>query len=158
MNRRELLTTAAAGVAAITFGRRSASAQEHYPAGVDEALFAGINRVKDPANETALEKAHSPVITAPEKVKAGEAFDVEVAVGKAPHPMGPDHWIEYVQLNIGNQPAGTLILRSHGYLAPKGRFSVKLGENLKGKKISLVVQIRCNLHGIWQNSATVEVA
>jgi superoxide reductase len=157
MNRRELLTTAAAGVAAITLGRRFAWAKDYYPTEVDEALFAGINRVKDPANETGLEKAHSPVITAPEKVKAGEAFDVEVAVGKVPHPMGPKHWIEYVQLNIGNEPAGTLMLRSHGYMAPKGRFSIELGENLRGKKISLVVQIKCNLHGIWQDSATVEV-
>jgi superoxide reductase len=157
MNRRNLLTAAAAGAAAFTYGRRLAMAEEYFPVQVDAELFKGINRVKNPANETVLEKLHSPVIKVPEKVKAGEIFSVEVTVGKTLHAMGPDHWIEYLQLNIGNEPAGTLMMRSHGYIKPEGRFNLVLGDDLKGKTVSLVVQIKCNLHGIWQNYINVSV-
>ncbi len=161
MNRRELLTTAAAGAAVIVGGNRlaiaAAAAPEYFPVKVDEGLFEGINRVKNPAEETALERLHSPVIAVPEKVKAGEMFTVEVTIGKVLHPMGPQHWIEYMQINIGNEPAGTLVMRSHGYIKPKASFNLYLDENLKGKKISVVVQIKCNLHGLWQNHVNVEV-
>jgi superoxide reductase len=157
MNRRNLLTAAAGGAAALTYGRRLAMAQEHFPVQVDADLFKGINRVKNPASETVLEKLHSPVIKAPENVKAGEVFSVEVTIGETLHPMGPEHWIEYLQLNIGNQPTGTLVMRSHGYIKPEGRFDLVLGDALKGKTVSLVVQIKCNLHGIWQNYTNVRV-
>jgi superoxide reductase len=157
MKRRELLMKATAGAAAITWGGRLAVAKEYFPETVDENLFKGINQAKNPAAETGLEKAHWPVIKAPEKVKAGELFSIEVSIGKVLHPMMPEHWIEYVQVNVGNEPAGTLILRSHGFMGPKGTFDLKLGDNLKGKKVSLVVQDKCNLHGLWQNSVNVDV-
>jgi superoxide reductase len=125
---------------------------------VDESLWQGINRLKNPQNETILEKLHIPVITAPEKVGAGEVFEVDVTIGKELHPMGPAHWIEYVDLSIGNEPAGTVVFRSHGYLKAKTRFAVVLGENLRGKRVSLVATLKCNLHGIWQHYVDVEVA
>jgi superoxide reductase len=96
-------------------------------------------------------------ITAPQKVKAGEVFEVDVTIGKEAHPMGPSHWIEYVQLSIGNEPAGTAVFRSHGYLKARTRFAVVLGEDLRGMPISLVATLKCNLHGIWQHYADVEV-
>jgi superoxide reductase len=163
MNRRDLLASAAAGAAAIAGGSRvvvaaeAGGAPEYFPVKVDESLFSGVNRVKDPSNERALAKLHSPVISVPGKVKAGEVFKVEVTIGEMLHPMEPDHWIEYLQLNIGNEPAGTLLMRSHGYMKPEGTFYLKLDETLKGKKISLVVQVKCNLHGIWENHANVDV-
>ena len=125
---------------------------------MDETLWQRISRAKSPAEETRLEELHSPVIEAPEKVKAGEVFDVGVKIGQEMHPMGPTHWIEYVQLSIGNEPAGTLTFRSHGYLKAQTKFSVVLDDKLKGKKVSLVVTLKCNLHGIWQHYANVEVA
>ena len=139
------------------FYRGGGAAQEYFPSAVNEDLWKGINRVKDPEHETVLEKKHSPVITAPPKVKAGEVFEVGVAIGKQLHPMEPKHWIEYIQFSIGNEPAGTVYFRSHGYLKPTANFSVVLGEELKGKKISLVVLTKCNLHGLWQNYVNVEV-
>ena len=62
-----------------------------------------------------------------------------------------------LQLNIGNEPAGTLSFRSRGCLMPEGTFDLKLGENLKGKTVSIVVQDKCNLHGIWENYKNIEV-
>lgn len=157
MERRELLKAAAAGVLAVGCWRGVAFAKEYFPVKVDESLFQGVNRVKNPANESILEKLHVPVIMAPEKVKAGESFTVSVSIGSMLHPMGPKHWIEIVQLNIGNEPAGTLSFRSHGYLMPEGTFNLKLGEDLKGKTVSIVVQDKCNLHGIWENYRNIRV-
>ena len=73
---------------------------------VDQGLFETINRVKNPSGKTPLEKSHAPVINAPRTVKAGQPFTVEVAVGEVSHPMVPAHWIEFIELNIGNEPAG----------------------------------------------------
>ena len=159
MRRRDVFKVAIAGGAAMVMGggKRIAFAEQFFPIEVDKALFQNINRVKDPANETPLEEKHSPVITAPDKVRAGEPFDVEIVIGKVLHPMGPLHWIEYVQLNIGNEPAGRVDFRSHGYLKPSTKFSVVLFDDLAGKKISLIVQLKCNLHGIWEAYKNVDV-
>ena len=157
MRRREMLKATLASGLAVAWGGGTALAEEYFPVKVDEKLFQGINRAKDLNNETHLEQLHVPVITAPEKVKAGEPFDVEIVVGKKIHPMQPDHWIEHLQLNIGNEPAGTVTFRSKGYAQPAARFTVKLDDSLKGKKISLLVFDRCNLHGLWQHYVNVEV-
>jgi len=157
MERRNFLKAVAVGAGSVVSAGGLSLGQEYFPVQVDENLWKGINRVKNPQDETVLETLHVPVITAPQKVKAGEPFDVNVSIGKNLHPMGPTHWIEYVQLGIGNEPAGTLIFRSHGYLKPETKFAVVLDENLKGRKVSLVATIRCNLHGIWQHYMNVEV-
>jgi superoxide reductase len=156
MKRRDALKYLVAGGTAIAFSGGVALAQ--YPKGMDsEELFQGINRVKDPSNKTTLEKKHVPVIKAPSKVKAGEAFDVEIMIGEIDHPMGPEHWIEYVQLNIINEPAGTVNFISNGFAKAKARFTVVLGDNYKGKTIPLVIHEKCNLHGIWESYCNVEV-
>lgn len=157
MKRRELLKILMAGGTAIAVSGGTAFAIQ-YPQGMEGGkLFEGINRAKDPANKTGLEKKHVPVISAPAKVKAGEPFNVDVVIGEIVHPMGPSHWIEYAQFNIINEPAGTVIFRSKGFLKPKARFNVVLDDNYKGKTVPLVVQLKCNLHGIWENYANVEV-
>ncbi len=157
MRRRDMLKATVASGLAVAWGGGNALAEDYFPVKVDEKLFEGINRAKDPNNETHLEQLHVPVITAPAKVKAGEPFDVEIGVGRIMHPMHPDHWIEHVQLNIGNEPAGTVTFRSKGWAQPTARFRVKLEEDLKGKKVSLLVFDRCNLHGLWQHYVNVEV-
>lgn len=157
MKRRDALKAVAVGAGAVLGFEGAALAEEHFPVQVDKSLWEDINRLKNPEHETVMEKLHVPVMTAPAKVKAGEPFDVGVVIGKELHPMKPSHWIEYVQLGIGNEPAGTLYFRSHGYLKPETKFSVVLDDGLKGKKVSLVATLRCNLHGIWQHYVNVEV-
>jgi desulfoferrodoxin (superoxide reductase-like protein) len=100
------LKSAVASSVAAGLAGTAAAAERHFPTKVDMSLFEGINRVKDPASKTPLEKSHAPVIVAPKSVKAGEAFTVEVSVGEKLHDMGPVHWIEYIELNLGNEPAG----------------------------------------------------
>jgi len=157
MNRRDVLKSAALGALVVAWGK-NVFAKEYYPAPVDESLFKGINRLENPQNESELAKLHVPVINAPEKVKAGEIFSAQVAVGKILHPMKPVHWIEHLQVNIGNEPAATLIFRSHGYMKPEGKFNLVLGDDLKGKTVSVVVQDKCNIHGLWQGYVNVQVA
>jgi superoxide reductase len=158
MKRRDLLKALVAGGASVAFAGGSAFARQYFPVKVDETLFQGINRIKDPADLTGLEKKHAAVISAPAKVRAGEPFDVEVVIGKVIHPMVPAHWIEYLQFNIGNEPAGTVNFRSHGYLKPEAKFTVVLDDRVRGKTVSLVVQEKCSLHGIWENYTNVEIA
>ena len=157
MNRRDMIKAAILGGAVMIFGQGRAWAKEYFPVQVDETLWQGINRSSHSGEETGLEKLHLPVITAPGQVKPGEVFPVDVAIGKVPHPMGPTHWIEHLQLNVGNEPAGNVIFRSHGYVKAASKFDMVLGNDLKGKTISLIVQIKCNLHGIWQNYVNLEV-
>jgi len=157
MERRHFIKAAAVGGTAVMIAEGLSLGQDHFPVQVDQDLWKGINRLKNPENETVLEKLHVPVITAPEEVKTGEIFEVDVVIGKELHPMGPKHWIEYLQLSIGNEPAGTITYRSHGYLKPVTRFAVFLDESLQGKPVSLVVTLKCNLHGLWQHYKDVKV-
>ncbi len=157
MERRIFLKKAIMGAGAAALAGGLGFAEEHFPVKVDKNLFNEINRLKNPKNETVLEKLHIPVITAPGKVNAGEAFDVSIVIGKILHPMEQAHWIEYLQLDIGNEPAGTAVFRSNGYLKPEAKFSVVLPEDMKGKKVSLVATLKCNMHGIWQDYINVDV-
>jgi len=52
--------------------------------------------------QTAANPAHTPVITAPDTVAAGEAFDVTVALGAKPHPSETTHFIRFIALYAGD--------------------------------------------------------
>jgi superoxide reductase len=158
MDRRTFLKSAVVSVAA-GVAVNAGAAEKYFPSKVDQGLFEDINRVKNPANKTPLEKSHAPVIKAPQAVKAGEPFAVEVSVGEVLHPMGPAHWIEFIELNIGNEPAGRVGFQSKGYLSPKATFTVTLGKDAAPSgKVTLIAHQRCNLHGYWEGSLDVAVS
>jgi len=159
MDRRHFLKSAAIGTAAIGMTATAFGAEQFYPVKVSPDLFKEINRAKDPANKTPLEMSHAPVIKAPAKVTAGEPFTVEVSVGEHLHPMGPAHWIEFIALNIGNEPAGRVDFQSKGYLKPQATFTVVLTkESAPEGKVTLVAHQRCNLHGYWEGTLDIAVA
>jgi superoxide reductase len=158
MNRRTFLQTAVSGSIVMGYAGSAMATERYFPTKVIQSLFEGINRVKDPAAKTPLEKGHAPVINAPLSVRAGEQFIVEVAVGESLHPMGPSHWIEYIELNIGNEPAGRANLQAKGYLKPKVTFTMVLPKEVAPEgKVSLVARQFCNLHGLWEGSIDVTV-
>jgi superoxide reductase len=158
MDRRTFLKTAAIGSIATGITATVASAERYFPDKVDQTLFTDINRVKDPAKKTPLEKSHAPAISAPASVKAGETFPVEVSVGEILHGMGPNHWIEYIELAIGNEPAGRIDLQPKGYMKPKVTFLVALPkEAASSGKATLVAFQGCNLHGYWESSIDISV-
>lgn len=158
MDRRAFLKTATLGAVAAGFAGEALAADKFFPTKVDQGLFQTINRVKDPANKTPLETTHSPFITAPDKVKAGEPFIVEVSVGEKLHPMGPTHWIEFIQLSIGNEPAGRVDFQPSGFLKPKSTFTVVVKkEDAPEGKVTLLASQRCNLHGYWEADKNIIV-
>jgi superoxide reductase len=158
MDRRAFLKSAVIGAMAAGVAAKAGAAEKYFPSKVDQGLFENINKVKDPGNKTPLEKSHAPVIKAPQTVKAGEPFTVEVSVGEVLHPMGPVHWIEFIALNIGNEPAGRIDFQPKGYLSPKATFTVVLGkDSAPAGKVTLVAHQRCNLHGYWEGSLDIAV-
>jgi superoxide reductase len=103
---------------------------------------------------------HVPVITAPEAVKAGEPFEVEVSVGKEiPHPNTLEHHIVWAALHFvpdGSQipvELGRVGFSAHGPVAttsPTAKFSVAVT-----KAGTLFATSYCNIHGLWESSAAI---
>lgn len=113
---------------------------------------------------------HVPVIEAPEKVKAGELFQIQVSVGKEiPHPNKMEHHICWIQLYYKAADGAFLIelanlnFGAHGavaditapgiaYSEPAGTVSAKLAQS--GTLIALSY---CNIHGLWESSKEITV-
>lgn len=153
------LKTVVASSVVAGFAKTVAAAERYFPVQVNQSLFGGINRVKDPAMKTGLEKSHAPVLTAPSSVKAGQPFTVEVSVGENLHPMGPTHWIEFIELRLGNEPAGRVDLQPIGYLMPKVSFTMVIPkEAAPAGKVTLLARQHCNLHGLWEGNLDITVS
>jgi superoxide reductase len=114
-------------------------------ANVDKKLFEEINRVTGTGEKTRTEKKHAPVIEVPAKIVASETFAVSVTIGEINHPMGPKHYIQNIDLLVGNEPAGHIELRPDVAVA-KATFYIRLD-----KPVTLVARTYCNLHGLWES-------
>jgi len=118
--------------------------------------MARFGEVLIPPEKEGKEK-HAPHIEAPDKVKAGEPFNVTVLVGKeTPHPNTIEHHIKSIQVYAkeGKKPVvhvGTFEL-GPTYAVPKVTFPVMLK-----KSATLYALGYCNIHGVWDNSVEVEV-
>ena len=113
---------------------------------------------------------HVPVIDAPEKVAAGEAFKVEFGVGKEiPHPNTVAHHIRWIKLYFipeGGKFAIELATETfdvHGdsmdaatpgpaFAEPFGSARIKLA-----KSGTLVAESYCNIHGLWESAKAIVV-
>lgn len=110
-----------------------------------------------PSDKEGKEK-HVPQIEAPAKVKAGEAFNVTVIVGKdVPHPNTIEHHIKWIQVYAkedGTRPVVHVATFDIGptFAGPRVTFPMMLN------KTSTIYALEyCNVHGVWDNSAKVEV-
>ena len=120
------------------------------------------------SGDFATEK-HVPVIEAADKVKAGEAFDVKLSVGKdIAHPNTVEHHIEWIKLCFvaeGTQlpyEVGELSFNVHGdgatanegpvHAVSAGTLAVSL--NKSGKLIAVSY---CNIHGLWESEKAIVV-
>ncbi len=81
----------------------------------------------------ASKEKHIPVI---ERVSNG----VKVTVGSVPHPMEEKHYIEWIELLVGDT-----VLRQ--YLKP-GALPVAIFEGVTATNV--VAREFCNLHGLWR--------
>ncbi|MDD3717681.1 MAG: desulfoferrodoxin [Actinomycetota bacterium] len=83
--------------------------------------------------DAAVEK-HVPVV---EVLEDG----VVVKVGEVAHPMQDDHYIEWVQIIVGDR-CSRIFLKPG--MAPEGKFTPP--------KKGITAREYCNLHGLWKTS------
>jgi len=101
-------------------------------------------------------ETHTPKITAPDKVKAGEEFQVTITVG--PHPNTVQHSIRKIKVYFAEEgrPFNPIHLATvelePEYAEPKVTLTVKL------KKSGTIYAVEyCNLHGLWEARKEVVV-
>ncbi len=114
-------------------------------------LFSKINRAKNTKDMSLLEKKHSPVIKVPEKIKAGEPFDVEIEIGGVSHPMERGHYIGWLQLFADEIPIVTVAFQP-AVSRPKAMLTIALEESA-----TLRVLESCNLHGVWESTRNISL-
>jgi superoxide reductase len=119
----------------------------------EKDVLCGVHYIQDTSGLSDLEKKHVPVITAPEKVKKGECFEVKVEVGKLlEHPNEPGHFIQVIDLYADD----TFLVRMD--LTPRMTCPVlttvvrldHVYDNLRAFE-------RCNLHGTWETEVPIAV-
>ena len=116
------------------------------------------------------QEKHVPVIEAPGKVKKGEFVLIEVSVGKQiPHPNTTEHhirWIEVYFLPQGEKfpfQLSRLEFTAHGestqgpntssvYTHPEGVIHFKTD-----RPGTIIASSYCNIHGLWENSQSINV-
>lgn len=113
---------------------------------------------------------HSPVIEAPERVKAGESFAIDLSVGKEiAHPNTTEHHIRWIKLYFKPDNSkfvyevSTFEFNAHGesvegankgpiYTEPAAKTTLKI--NSSG---TLIATSYCNIHGLWESSQAITV-
>ena len=113
---------------------------------------------------------HVPAIECPDKVTAGETFDVKVSLGKAAnHPNTTEHHIRYIRLffkpdddkflyNVGNCEFG-----AHGESAAgpnEGPVHCHHGTvfQMSTKTSGTIYAVsHCNIHGLWESKTHIDV-
>lgn len=102
-----------------------------------------INKVKDPANMTELEKKHVPVIQLGMENKETKKITVTVKIGVVEHPMAQEHYIEYIELFIDGKSAGKAGLKPGD--KPEAKFEVEVPAGAR-----ITAREDCNIHGLWE--------
>lgn len=114
------------------------------------------NEVKPP-DQQGWEK-HTPEIKAPKKVKAGTPFTVTVTVGATRrHPNTVSHHIKWIQLfavQANDRPMVHVGTFDFGPTFADPSVSVPV---MLEKSARIYALGYCNLHGVWDGSARVEV-
>jgi superoxide reductase len=113
-----------------------------------------MNRA-DPNNMTDMMRKHTPVIETPAKATAGQAFTATIKVGGidgVEHPNVLGHWINSVALYVGDRPLARVEF-APAVSQPQVTLSLILEESA-----TLRVVASCNMHGVWQSTARVNVS
>jgi superoxide reductase len=113
---------------------------------------------------------HMPVIEVPAQVKAGEAFQVKVSIGKEiPHPNTTEHHIDWIDLYFHPEgekfphQVGHFAFSAHGeaaagpnqgpiYTQPELLVTVKVSKAGVFQALSM-----CNIHGLWESEQALAV-
>ena len=104
--------------------------------GVGELVFCGQPMQLVQANTVdASKEKHVPVV----EIADGK---VKVKVGSEPHPMTPEHHIEWIEVLMNGEPIARARLKPGD--APEAVFCLC-------KTQGVTARIYCNLHGLWKN-------
>ncbi len=113
---------------------------------------------------------HMPVIEVPAQIKAGEAFQVKVSIGKEiPHPNTTEHHIDWIDLYF--HPEGEKFPHQVGHFAFTAHGEATAGPNqgpvytdpqlivtlkvfMRGTFLALAL---CNIHGLWESEQTLAI-
>jgi superoxide reductase len=113
---------------------------------------------------------HMPVIEVPAQVRAGEAFQVKVSIGKEiAHPNTVEHHIDWVDLFF--HPEGEKFPHQVGHFAFSAHGEAAVGPNqgpvytvpdvvvtLKVSKPGTFHALAlCNIHGLWEGEQALKV-
>ncbi len=88
--------------------------------------------MRENTTDASAEK-HVPVLS-------GDTHGTKVKVGSLPHPMDPDHYIEWIEIINGSY-----VNRKHLHpgMPPEAEFYVPMAPHLE-------VRAYCNKHGLWK--------
>lgn len=113
---------------------------------------------------------HVPVIECPEAVAADEVFEVKVSLGKEiAHPNTTEHHIRWIQLYFKPQgdkfayQVGNFEFCAHGECvegANKGPVYTNhaaVATMKINKPGELLATAFCNIHGLWENSQSIQL-
>ena len=120
--------------------------------------FGELIYTPEKASGEAISKVetHTPKIEAPEKVKAGEEFQVTITVG--PHPNTVQHSIRHIRVFFAEEGRAfnpihiATVQLEPEYAEPKVTLTLKL------KKSGTLYAVEyCNLHGLWEARKEIKV-
>jgi superoxide reductase len=92
------------------------------------------------------------VLTLPERVRAGRAFDLVVQIGVRPHEITAEHRIEWIEVCLDDRRVLVADL-SADVAYPVVRVPVSLRA-----PATLTARARCSQHGVWMTQRRIEVA
>ncbi|MDD5428169.1 MAG: class II SORL domain-containing protein [Candidatus Omnitrophica bacterium] len=116
------------------------------------------------------QEKHVPVIDAPQSAKKGEFFKISVSVGKEiPHPNTTAHHIRWITVFF--QPDGEKFPYQIGRIEFSSHGESTLGADTStvfthseaavamktDKPGTIMASSYCNIHGLWQSSAKIEI-
>ncbi len=111
---------------------------------------------KAPAEVKPKAKSHIPRIEAPDRVKAGQEFELKVSVG--PHPSTVEHSIRWIDIYLYEEGRAfnpihiASVVLEPGYTVPE----VVLKLRLQKKSVIYAVSY-CNQHGLWEARKEIDV-
>jgi superoxide reductase len=120
----------------------------------EKGFFCGINKPKDVSNMTELEKKHIPVIECPDKVKAGEPFQIKINVGEILHVMEEGHHIQWLEVKSGENLYARVNL-TPVFTKPEVTLTLVKGEKHSSRTLRVIE--RCNLHGLWEATKDITI-
>lgn len=113
--------------------------------------FKRIMHAADPTSLTEREERHVPVIEAPEGVTAGQMFPVTVKVGRVPHRLESDHFVQFIDLYADEAFLGRVTFTPL-VLMPKVTCFLALEESTTLRAVAF-----CNMHGFWESRQWIRV-